>query len=113
MAAKRPSITYINDKYKARANRDLNDNTARQFMAMLVLADGIDRAKSLDGEKVRAELAATKIPGEQTIMPWAQVAFGPDGQNVNADPVLIQYLGGKWVTIFPKAVAAQAAKWPM
>ncbi len=113
MAGKRPSITYVNDKYKARGNRDLNDNTARQFMAMLVLADGIDRAKSTDGEKVRAALAATAIPGDQTIMPWGKVAFGADGQNVDADPVLIQYIGGKWVTIFPKSVAAAPAKWPM
>ncbi|MCA0423049.1 MAG: ABC transporter substrate-binding protein [Proteobacteria bacterium] len=113
MAAKRPSISYVNDKFKARAGRDLNDNTSRQFMALLILADAINRAKSLEGEKIRAALAATNIPGSETIMPWAKVHFGPDGQNPDADPVLIQYLGGKWVTVAPKDVAVAVAKWPM
>jgi branched-chain amino acid transport system substrate-binding protein len=113
MASKRPAITYVNDKFKARAGRDLNDNTSRQFMALLILADAIDRAKSIDGEKIRASLAATNIAGAQTIMPWAKVAFGADGQNTDSDPVLIQYVGGKWATVFPKAVAVADAKWPM
>ena len=113
MAAKRPAIAYVNDKFKARANRDLNDNTARQFMALLILGEAIDRAKSLEGEKVRAALSATNIPGSETIMPWAKVAFGADGQNADSDPVLIQYIGGNWVTVFPKSVAIADAKWPM
>jgi branched-chain amino acid transport system substrate-binding protein len=113
MASKRPSITYVNDKFKARAGRDLNDNTSRQFMALLILADAIDRAKSIDGEKMRAALAATNIAGARTIMPWAKCAFGADGQNTESDPVLIQYVGGKWTTVFPKAVAVADAKWPM
>lgn len=113
MAAKRPSVKAINDMFSPRAGRDLNDNTARQFMALLVLADAIDRAKSTEGAKIREALAATDIPGERTIMPWAKVKFGDDGQNVNADPVLIQYVGGKFVTVYPSAIAVAAAKWPM
>jgi len=113
LAAKRPSIAYVNERFKARAGRDLNDNTSRQFMALLILADALDRAKSVEGEKVRAALAGTNIPAERTIMPWSNCAFGPDGQNTGADPVLIQYLGGKWVTVFPEAVAVAGAKWPM
>jgi branched-chain amino acid transport system substrate-binding protein len=45
------------------------------------------------------------MPGEQTIMPWKRVKFDDMGQNNDADPVLLQYVGGKFVTIFP----AQAA----
>ena len=113
MAAKRPSIAKVNELFKARAARDLNDNTARQFMAVLILAEAIDRAKSADGAKIRDALAATDIPGDQTIMPWKRVKFGEDGQNTTADPVLIQYLGGKFVTVFPEALAISPAKWPM
>ncbi|WP_298965804.1 ABC transporter substrate-binding protein [uncultured Methylobacterium sp.] len=113
LAAKRPMIKTVNDMYKARAGRDLNDNTSRQFMALIVLADALDRAGSVDGPKIRDALAATNIPGERTIMPWSKVAFGPDGQNVNADPVLLQYVGTQFVTVFPEAVAVSPAKWPM
>ena len=114
LAAKRPFITAVNDMFKKRAGRDLNDNTSRQFTALLILADAIDRAKSIDGEKIREALAATNIPGEQTIMPWKAVKFGPDGQNELADPVLLQYAGGdKFITVFPEAAAVSDAVWPM
>jgi len=113
MAAKRPSIQKVNELFKKRANRDLNDNTSRQFTSILILADAIDRAKSTDGEKIRAALAATDTPGDKTIMPWKRIKFGADGQNPDADPVLIQYIGGKFVTIYPENVAVATAKWPM
>ena len=113
LATKRPSVGKINELYKARSGKDLNDNTSREFMGMLVLADGIDRAKSTDGEKIRAALAATDIPGERTIMPWKRVKFGPDGQNLDADPVLLQWTGSKFVTIYPEQAAVAEAKWPM
>jgi branched-chain amino acid transport system substrate-binding protein len=82
-------------------------------MGLLILADAIDRAKSTDGEKIRAALAATDIPGEHTIMPWKQVKFDASGQNNNADPVLLQYLNGKLITIFPSAAATAEPMWPM
>ena len=113
LAAKRPSVGKVNDLFKAKAGRDLNDNTARQFTALLVLADAIDRAKSVDGTAIRDALAATDIPGERTIMPWKRVKFGPDGQNYDADPVLIQYEKGSWITVFPERAAVAAAQWPM
>jgi branched-chain amino acid transport system substrate-binding protein len=99
--------------YKARSNRDLDDSTSRELMGLLVLADAIDRAGSTDGEAIRAALAATDIPGSRTIMPWKRVHFGADGQNPDADPVLIQYIGGKFATIYPEAVAVADARWPM
>jgi len=113
LAAKRPSVGKVNDMFKARANRDLNDNTSRQLTAILVLADALDRAKSTDGEKIRAALAATDTPGEQTIMPWKRIKFSAEGQNDDADPVLLQYVGGKFVTVYPAQAAIAEPKWPM
>ena len=113
LAAKRPSVKVVNDLFKARAGRDLNDNTSRQFMALIVLADALDRAGSTDGAKLRDALAATDLPGARTIMPWSQVKFGPDGQNTFADPVLIQSVDKAWITIFPEAAAVAAPRWPM
>ena len=113
LAAKRPMVGKINDLFKAKSGKDLNDNTSRQFMAMIVIADAINRAKSTDGEKIRDAMAATDIPGEQTIMPWKRVKFDDMGQNNDADPVLLQYIGGKFVTIFPSQAAVAEAVWPM
>jgi branched-chain amino acid transport system substrate-binding protein len=113
LAAKRPSVGTINALFKARSGKDLNDLTSREFMALLILADAIDRAKSTDGEQIRAALAATELPGERTIMPWRRVKFDESGQNNDADPVLLQWTGTKFVTIFPAQAAIADVIWPM
>ena len=113
LATKRPMVGKINDLFKEKSGKDLNDNTSREFIALIILADAINRAKSTDGEKIRAALAATDIPGEQTIMPWKRVKFDEMGQNNDADPVLLQYIGGKFVTISPAQAAVAEAVWPM
>ena len=46
-------------------------------------------------------------------MPWKRVKFSAEGQNDDADPVLLQYLGGKFITVFPAQAAIAEAKWPM
>jgi branched-chain amino acid transport system substrate-binding protein len=113
LAQKRPMVGKLNEMFKAKSGKDFNDLTSRQFMGLIVLADAISRAKSTDGEKIRDALAATDIPGEQTIMPWKRIKFDEAGQNNDADPVLLQYVGGKFVTIFPPQAAIADAIWPM
>jgi branched-chain amino acid transport system substrate-binding protein len=113
LGSKRPSVKAVNEMFKSRAGRDLNDNSSRQFMGLLLLANAIDKAAAAEGPKIRAVLAETDLPGEQTIMPWSRVKFGPDGQNPHADPVLIQYIAKNFVTVFPAGLATTQAKWPM
>jgi branched-chain amino acid transport system substrate-binding protein len=113
LAAKRPIVGTVNAMYKEKSGKDLNDLTSREFMSLLVLADAINRAKSTDGEKIRNALAATDISGEQTIMPWRRIKFDEMGQNNDAEPVLLQYVGGKFVTIYPQRAAVAEAIWPM
>src|SRR6266403_2910013 len=52
LAAKRPMVGKINDMYKAKSGKDFNDDSSRQFMGLIVMADAINRAKSTDGEKI-------------------------------------------------------------
>lgn len=113
LAGKRPSIGAVNSLFKARSRKDLNDNTSRQFISLLILANAIERAKSVEGTRIREALAATNIPGIQTIMPWTHVQFDQDGQNIGADPILIQYINKRFVTIFPATLAVASAAWPM
>ena len=113
LAEKRPMVGLINEMYKARSGKDFNDYSSRQFMGLIVMADAINRAKSTDGDKIREALVATDMPGDVTIMPWKRVKFDDMGQNNDADPVLLQYLGGKFVTIAPAQVAVSEAVWPM
>ncbi|MFS8036651.1 ABC transporter substrate-binding protein [Xanthobacter sp. AM11] len=113
LAQRRPMIARVNDLYRARSGKDMNENTSREFMAVILLADAIDRARSTSGPAVRDALAATDLPGDRTIMPWKYVKFGPDGQNTGLNPVLLQYIDGRFATIFPPDVAVRPVKWPM
>ena len=113
LATKRPMVGTLNAMFKEKSGKDFNDLTSRQFMGLIVLADAVNRAKSTDGEKIRDAMVATDIPGEQTIMPWKRIKFDEMGQNNDANPVLLQYVGGKFVTIFPAQAAVAEATWPM
>jgi branched-chain amino acid transport system substrate-binding protein len=113
LAAKRPMVGKVNAMFKEKSGKDFNDLTSRQFMGLIVMAEAINRAKSTDGEKIRDALVATDISGEQTIMPWKRIKFDDMGQNNDAAPVLLQYIGGKFVTISPPQAAVAEATWPM
>jgi branched-chain amino acid transport system substrate-binding protein len=113
LATKRPMVGKINAMFKEKSGKDFNDLTSRQFMGLIVMADAVNRAKSTDGDKIREALVGTDIPGEQTIMPWKRIKFDEMGQNNEADPVLLQYVGGKFVTIAPPQAAVAEATWPM
>src|SRR3984957_14999375 len=60
--AKRPSIATVNGMYKARNNKDINDNTSREVTALFVVADAINRAGSAKPEDIRKALVAADIP---------------------------------------------------
>ena len=107
----RPAIAKVNALYKARQNKDLNDNTSREVGALQVLADAINRAKSTTNTAMQAALRATDIAGDQTIMPWKGVKFDETGQNSEATPVIQQLGGGTYHTVYPFDVAVQPVQW--
>jgi branched-chain amino acid transport system substrate-binding protein len=113
LAGKRPVIAKVNALYREKSGKDFNDNSARQFMGALVIADAIDRAGSTEPAAIQKALRATDIPGERTIMPWAGIRFDESGQNALATPVLLQYQGGQYRTIWPFALAGAKTVWPM
>ena len=107
----RPAIAPVNAMFRVRANKDLNDNTARQVVAMQVLADAINRAGSARPDDIRRALMATNVPGDQTIMPWKGIRFDESGQNIDATPVIQQVVNGVYRTVYPAAVAVQEPVW--
>ena len=107
----RPAIEPINALFRARAGKDLNDNTSRQVIGLQVLADAINRAASAKPDDIRRALISTEIPGDQTIMPWKGVRFDSTGQNVLATPVIQQVKDGTFHTVYPANVAVQEPVW--
>jgi branched-chain amino acid transport system substrate-binding protein len=107
------SVTYrINEMYKAKTGRELDDTSGRNMEGFLVLADAINRAGSTNPEAIRAALAATNLSPKQLMMGYKGVRFDKTGQNTLASTYLIQLNGAEWYTVWPKAAADRALAWP-
>ena len=107
----RPAVAPVNALFKAKANKDLNDNTSREFTGLQILADAINRAGSTKPADIRAALIATNVPGNQTIMPWKGVHFDGEGQNAEATPVIQQLFNGTYATVYPAEDAVRDPVW--
>jgi branched-chain amino acid transport system substrate-binding protein len=108
------SVPLIDQLYRARfGGKPLDGNSAREIMGVLVLADALNRAKSLAPEAIRVALTKTNIPGERTLMPWKNISFGPDGQNDGGAGIVEQVQGGEYQTVWPFDVAVKPVVWPM
>jgi len=103
----------INEMFKKKHNRDLDDTSARWMQGLLVLADAINRAKSTDPAKIQAALKATDLKPEQLMMGYKGVKFDDKGQNVLASGLIIQLQDGEnYVSVWPKANAEKAPTLP-
>jgi len=114
LAAKRPMVGKINAMIQGKVGQGPQRLLlAAQFMGLIVMADAINRAKSVDGDKIREALVATDMPGEQTIMPWKRVQVRRDGQN-NDDRSGAAAIYRRQVRHhLPPQAAVADATWPM
>jgi branched-chain amino acid transport system substrate-binding protein len=82
--------------------------TSSSYMAVYVLKDAIERAKSLDADKIVAELEKTDLMGV-----YGRLRFDPKSHQVipATDPKegavgsILQWQAGKRVVVYPKSIA--------
>ena len=103
----------INDMYKAKTGRDLDDTSARNMQGFLALADAINRAGSTDPEKIRAALAQTDLKPDQLMMGYQGIKYDDTGQNILAATYLIQLHGKQYQLVWPATAATDKLQWPM
>jgi branched-chain amino acid transport system substrate-binding protein len=108
------STTYkINEMYKAKTGRDLDDTSARNMQSFFALAQAIDRGGSTDPEKIRSALTKTDLKPEQLMMGYDGVKFDASGQNILASTYLIQLKGKQYHLVWPDKAADAKLDWPM
>jgi branched-chain amino acid transport system substrate-binding protein len=108
------STTYkINEMYKAKTGRDLDDTSGRNMQGFLALAEAIDRAGSADAEKIRDALVKTDLKPEQLMMGYQGIKFDETGQNILAATYLIQLHGNRYELVWPEKAATSQLQWPM
>jgi branched-chain amino acid transport system substrate-binding protein len=113
LAAQKPIIKRTNELLQERYKVNFNGNSARDFTGILTLADAINRAGSTKPDAIVAALKATKIPGDELIMPWDGIEFDATGQNKLGAGIIVQVQDGKYATVWPFKLASKGIIWPM
>jgi len=103
----KPGAKEANEKYKKKYGYNLAGEAVDAYLAMYVLKDALERAGSLEPDKLRKALAETKLTGGPgMIVGYDAVEFGEDGQNKHASLVMVQINdignGMERITVWPK-----------
>lgn len=108
------SNTYrINQMFKTKYGRDLDDTSARWLQGFLVLADAINRAASTAPEKIQRALQETDLKPGQLMIGYRGVKFDETGQNTLSATYLIQLQGKGYRSVWPADKATAKLVWPM
>jgi len=104
----KPGAKEANEKYKKQYGQNLTGEAVDAYLAMYIIKDALERAASLDPEKIRQALATTQLTdGPGMIVGYDKVAFDEKGQNQEASLVMVQIndigKGLERITVWPKS----------
>jgi branched-chain amino acid transport system substrate-binding protein len=109
---KRKAAGQVSKMFEQRTGKAIWDAPAREFTASQVVADALQRAKSLAPADIVAALRETSIDGADTISPYKGVKFNEKGQNVLATGLITQIQGGQHHPVWPKDLATKEYVFP-
>jgi ABC-type branched-chain amino acid transport systems, periplasmic component len=93
----------VNAEYKKRYGEFIFEYAGGLVAQTFMLADALERAASTDPQKVRDALSTIDVSkGYAAMGPGGKVKFGPDGKNIYAHPVGVQWQHGDLASVFPK-----------
>ncbi len=100
-----PGVSQFVELYKRRYGSDpRSGHSLANFVGARIFLDAVHRANSTDKDRIRAAVLATDVAAGTTATGWG-VRFDERGQNTRARPVLLQWQGGRQVTVFPEQAA--------
>jgi branched-chain amino acid transport system substrate-binding protein len=104
----KPGAKEANVKYKTKYGYNLTGEAVDAYLATYVLKDALERAGSLDPNKIRDALASTNLTGSPgMIVGYDAVEFDKTGQNKHASLVMVQIndlgKGLERITVWPKS----------
>jgi branched-chain amino acid transport system substrate-binding protein len=96
----------VNAAYQKQYGEFLFEYAGGLVAQTFMIADALERAASTEPQKVRDALAALDVSaGYAAMCPGGRVKFGPDGKNIYAHPLGVQWQHGDLATVFPKGEA--------
>jgi branched-chain amino acid transport system substrate-binding protein len=105
-AVKYPGVAELNQEHQKRLGRPADPITGPSYACVQIFANAIERAGSLDREKIRDAVASTNM---MTVT--GPVRFNPDGTG-QVRSVINQWLNGKQELVWPKEFATKPFGYP-
>jgi len=107
-----PAVAAVEKIFKAKTGGvPFDGDSIQEAVAMLVLAQAIEKAGSLDPEKVAKTLYANTWDSPLSL--GGKVAFVKGGQNIKAQSIVTQLQGGQYKRIYPEEMADTKIVFPM
>ncbi|MFH1125127.1 MAG: ABC transporter substrate-binding protein [Pseudomonadota bacterium] len=98
-------------EFKSKFGTDMSPSMAYGYQPIPVIADALERAKSAKREDLREALTKTNFTHH--ILPQGPIVFGPDGQNKNANTLLMQILKGNIEEVWPEEYSTAKVVFPV
>jgi branched-chain amino acid transport system substrate-binding protein len=102
-----PGVKEVCEQIKARTGQEANYANGPGVASIQVLAAAIEKAGTLNRQKVRDAIAATDL---MTVT--GQVKFQPNGKRQNATPVVTQWQNGKTELVWPNDLKTKSLIYP-
>jgi len=112
LSTSKPILKAINDEFKRRNGRDMNDNSVRYFTNVQVIADAINRARSAEPSAIQKAMVGTDLKAEQVLLVHG-VKFDEKHDNVLAKAMVAQVLDRQLKIVFPAEAATARPVWPI
>jgi len=107
-----PEAIKIEKKYYTpRSNQPFDSDSIQEGVMLFVLAQAIEKAGSLDTEKIVKILQTEEFPSAMSLS--GNVKFNPGGQNAKALSVITQIKNQSYGTVFPLKYKAVEPVFPM
>jgi branched-chain amino acid transport system substrate-binding protein len=109
-AGQAPGAAAVAASYRAQYGAEPRSGLSlASYVGAGIFFAAIARAGSTDGTKLRAAVLASNVPGHTTANGWG-AAFDASGQNRRACAMLMQWQGGRAVTVYPEAASVARAQ---
>lgn len=106
-----PEVAAAEKLFTAKTNVPYDADSIQETVALLILAQAIEKAGDIDPEKVAAVLHSATFTSPLSL--GGLVAFDEQGQNIKATSIITQLQKGEYKRIFPEAQATGKLIFPM
>ena len=89
----------------------MSNHSVQGYEVMFVLRDALERAGSMDRDKLREAIAKTNLTDQ--ILTQESIRFDESGEDIYATPALIQVQNGKPVVVGPAKYAEAKPIFPV